>query len=271
MSLKQNNLIGLILVVVGGLALLGNFGLLGGMPTIFFSVAMGALGVYFIRYHLKNRQHFWGSIVGFALLGLAFAAIGGDLAGFYFLGLLGAGFVMIYLQNHKHWWAVIPGGVLLTLSSIVAVEEIFPRWDEGTLFFAGLAATFGYLFAYARQRWAIYPAAALLIVGLLSLSFTGGWVFPALLIAAGIYALNRQKKEGEVTTKPTPVVTATPAGPLVTTKPVVIEPVETSPVVRSAHNTDKNVNSQDIYAEKLEARETDSSEPTTTSEDKENK
>lgn len=273
MSLKQNNLIGLILVVVGGLALLGNFGLLGGMPTIFFSVAMGALGVYFIRYHLKNRQHFWGSIVGFALLGLAFAAIGGDLAGFYFLGLLGAGFVMIYLQNHRHWWAVIPGGVLLTLSSIVAVEEIFPRWDEGTLFFAGLAATFGYLFAYARQRWAIYPAAALLVVGLLSLSFTGGWVFPALLIAAGIYALNRQKREVEVATKPTPVVTATPAGPLVVAEPVVVKPVETSPVVRSSMDADKPVDSQDIYAEKLEARETpdnEDSSPTNTS-DKENK
>jgi hypothetical protein len=254
MSLKQNNLIGLVLVVVGGLALLGNFGLLGGLPTIFFSVAMGGAGIYFIRYHLANRKHFWASIVGFTLIGLAFAAIGGDLAGFYFLGLLGAGFIMTYLQNHKQWWAVIPGGVLLTLASIVAVEEIFPRWDEGTLFFAGLAATFGYLFAYAGQRWAIYPAAALLAVGVLSLSFTGGWVFPALLIAAGFYALNRRKKEVS-SGKPTPIVTATPAGPLVVAEPT-IEKASTSPLVQSSGDATKSVDKQNVYAETLEKRET---------------
>lgn len=195
MTLKQNNLIGLILVIVGGLALLGNFGLLGGMPAIFFSVAMGAAGVYLIRYHLSKRNQFWASIVGFALLGLAFAAISGRWDGFYFLGLLGGGFAATYIVQRKHWWAVIPAGVLWTLAAIVASENLFPRWDEGALFFAGLAATFGYLFAYERQRWAIFPAVALLVVGVLSLSFTGGWVFPVLLIAAGVYAMKRQARE----------------------------------------------------------------------------
>jgi hypothetical protein len=206
MTLKQNNLIGLILVVVGGLALLGNFGLLGGVPALFFSVAMAAAGVYLVRYHIKKRSQLWGSIVGFALLGLAFAAISGDWAGFYFLGLLGGGFASVYVLNRKHWWAVIPAGVLWTLSLVVASENIFPRWDEGTLFFAGLAAIFGYLFAYEGQRWAIFPAVALLMVGVLAMSFTGGWVFPALLIAAGIYAMKRQSKEKSATA--TPVMTS---------------------------------------------------------------
>lgn len=206
MTFKQNNLIGLILVVVGGLALLGNFGLLGGVPAIFFSVAMAAAGVYLVRYHIGKRNQLWASIVGFALLGLAFAAISGDWAGFYFLGLIGGGFASVYVLQRKHWWAVIPAGVLFTLSLVVAAENIFPRWEEGTLFFAGLAATFGYLFAYERQRWAIFPAVALLMVGVLALSFTGGWVFPALLIAAGVYAMKRQSKEKSVTG--TPVMTS---------------------------------------------------------------
>jgi hypothetical protein len=201
MTLKQNNLIGLILIIVGGLALLGNFGLLGGAPALFFSFAMGAAGVYLIRYHLSKRSQFWASIVGFALLGLAFAALSGRWDGFYFLGLLGGGFATTYWVSRengvqrKHWWAVIPAGVLWTLAAIVASENLFPRWDEGPLFFAGLAGTFGYLFAYERQRWAVFPAVALLVVGVLSLSFTGGWVFPALLIAAGVYAMKRQAKE----------------------------------------------------------------------------
>jgi hypothetical protein len=206
MTLKQNNLIGLILIIVGGLALLGNFGLLGGVPALFFSAAIGAAGVYLIRYHLTRPKQFWGSIVGFALLGLAFAAISGRWDGFFFLGLLGGGFATTYVAQRKQWWAVIPAGVLWTLSLVVASNNLFPRWDEGTLFFAGLAATFGYLFAYERQRWAIFPAVALLVVGVLSLSFTGGWVFPALLIAAGVYAMKRQQKE---TVKTMPVVPTT--------------------------------------------------------------
>jgi hypothetical protein len=223
MALKQNNLIGLILIAVGALALLGNFGWLGDMSTILFSVAMAVGGVYLIRYHVKNRQQFWASIVGFTLFGLALAAISEDLAGFYFLGSIGAGFIFTYLQERKHWWAVIPGGVLVTLGTIVAAEEIFPRWDAGGLFFAGLAATFGYLYAYERKRWAIYPAVALLVIGLLGLSFTGGWVFPALLIAAGVYALSRSTKS----VTPSPVVN--PSSP-VNLSPVDLSPVDLSPV-----------------------------------------
>ncbi len=212
MTLKQNNLIGLILIIVGGLALLGNFGILGGMSELFFSVAVGAAGVYLIRYHLTRRNQFWASVVGGALLGLGFAAISGAWAGFYFLGLIGVGFAITYLVQRKHWWAVIPAGVLWTLSLMVAADNLFPRWDAGALLFAGFAATFGYLFAYERQRWAIFPAVALLLVGVLNLSFTGGWVFPALLIAAGVYAMKRETKEKAV------------SSPSTTTAPVVIAP-----------------------------------------------
>jgi hypothetical protein len=210
MTLKQNNLIGLILIIVGGLALLGNFGILGGISELFFSVAMGAAGVYLIRYHLTNRSRFWASIVGFSLLGLGFAAISGAWAGFYFLGLIGGGFITTYLVQRKHWWAVIPAGVLWTLAIMVAADNLFPRWDAGSLLFAGFAATFGYLFAYEHKRWAIFPAVALLVVGVLNLSFTGGWVFPALLIAAGVYAISRQNKEKALapSTMTTPVVIA---------------------------------------------------------------
>jgi hypothetical protein len=242
MTLKQNNLIGLILVVVGGLALLGNFGLLGGVPAIFFSVAMAAAGIYLVRYHIAKRSQLWASIVGFALLGLAFAAISGDWAGFYFLGLLGGGFASVYVLNRKHWWAVIPAGVLWTLSLVVASENIFPRWDEGALFFAGLAAIFGYLFAYERQRWAIFPAVALLMVGVLALSFTGGWVFPALLIAAGIYAMKRQPREKPVTVTP------------VMTSPVI--PVDSSLATKSEAIVIEEPMTNETLAQRLEAEAT---------------
>jgi hypothetical protein len=185
---------------------------------------------------------------------LALAAISGDLAGFYFLGSIGAGFIFTYLQERKHWWAVIPGGVLVTLGTIVAAEEIFPRWDAGGLFFAGLAATFGYLYAYERKRWAIYPAVALLVIGLLGLSFTGGWVFPLLLIAVGFYALKRRENLSPKTSSmnsselaarvetTTRVETATPLTVKPVTAGVVDKPVE-------------SVESPSVYAETLETRE----------------
>jgi hypothetical protein len=236
MTLKQNNLLGLILIVVGGLALLGNFGILGGVPGLFFSFAMGAAGVYLIRYHLSKRNQFWASIVGFALLGLAFAALSGRWDGFYFLGLLGGGFATTYTLQRKNWWAVIPAGVLWTLAGIVALENLFPRWDESTFFFAGLAATFGYLFAYEQQRWAIFPAITLLMVGVLSLSFTGGWVFPALLIAAGVYAMKRQAKEEKaVTTSPSTLSAAVD-------KSVDSEPLTKETLARRLEEVTENAN-----------------------------
>jgi hypothetical protein len=247
MVLKQNNLIGLILIAVGALALLGNFGWLGDMSTILFSVAMAVGGVYLIRYHAKNRQQFWASIVGFTLFGLALASISGDLAGFYFLGSIGAGFIFTYLQERKHWWAIIPGGVLITLGTIVAAEAIFPRWDAGGLFFAGLAATFGYLYAYERKRWAIYPAVALLVIGLLGLSFTGGWVFPALLIAAGVYALSRQAKS----VTPSPIVN--PSSPV----PVVPSYTDLSPVPNSVATLDVTPSSESVPKAKTVETNTD--------------
>ncbi len=248
MTLKQNNLIGLILIIVGGLALLGNFGLLGGVPELFFSFAMGAAGVYLIRYHLAKRSQFWASIGGFALLGLAFAALSGRWDGFYFLGLLGGGFATTYVVQRKNWWAVIPAGVLWTLAGVVALENLFPRWDESTFFFAGLAATFGYLFAYEKQRWAIFPAAILLMVGVLSLSSNGGWVFPALLIAVGIYAMKRQPKEEKgVPVAPTTLTATTGDKPVMIEEPITgetlarkLEQASPSEIISGANeNSDK--------------------------------
>jgi hypothetical protein len=259
MTLKQNNLIGLILIIAGGLALLGNFGILGGVPEIFFSAAMAAIGAYLVRYHLMNRGHFWASIVGFSLFGLALAAISGNWAGFYFLGLIGGGFATTYMMNHKHWWAVIPAGVLWTLSLMVLADNLFPRWDAGALLFAGFAATFGYLFAYERKHWAVYPAVALLIVGLLTLSSTGGWVFPGLLIAGGIYLVNRQKKEVTSSATSTPIVTA----PGVTTPVVTTASVDTSSL---AEKPVDNVNVEEPMSSETLARQLEADSDTVTAE-----
>jgi hypothetical protein len=194
MILKNNNLLGLILIGIGTLAILGNIGIFGGISNMLFAGGMGVAGFYLVRQYQKNRQSLWASIVGFTFLGLALASVTGAMSGFYFFAMIATGFLSIYKKEPRQWWAVIPGGVLLTLATVAGSEALFPRWDAAPLFFAGLAATFGYLYKYGKP-WAIFPAAALAIVAFLNLSFSGGWIVPTLLIGAGIYAINRKKSD----------------------------------------------------------------------------
>ena len=116
MTLKNNTMIGFILIAVGALAILGNIGIFGDMGNLLFAAGMGAGGIYLLRQYMQNRQGLWTSIVGSIMLGLALASITAKMSGFYFLAMIGLGFILIYRKEPKHWWAVIPGGVLWTLS-----------------------------------------------------------------------------------------------------------------------------------------------------------
>lgn len=142
--------------------------------------------------------------IGIVLLiigGLSFVANSGvadsDLFGSVFLAAIGAGFALTYARRRKHWWAIIPAGVLFTLAVVAGVSEVLPSFDPAFLFFAGIAATFGYLYTLPEgaKRWAIYPALATFALAILSSSFTGTWLFPLLLIAGGMLIL-KQKDRG---------------------------------------------------------------------------
>lgn len=195
MTLKHNHLLGLILIAVGAFAILGNSGLFGGMGNMIFAIGIGTGGLYLLRQFMRNRQQLWASIAGSVLAGLALASMTGAMAGFYFLAMIGLGFIIIYHKQPEHWWAIIPGGALWTLATVAASEVLLPRWDASALFFAGLAATFGYLYKLGRG-WSIYPAIVLFMVAFLNFSFSGGWIVPALLIAAGFYIIQRKRHQG---------------------------------------------------------------------------
>jgi hypothetical protein len=107
-------------------------------------------------------------------------------------------FWAVYLNDRAHWWAIIPGGVLLTLATIAGLSDYVPGEQIGGILFLGLALTFGlvYLlpFGEARQRWAIYPAAVLLIMALLIMASVGqviNLLWPLALILAGLYIAYR--------------------------------------------------------------------------------
>ena len=211
---KRNFNLGALLMVLGGFVLLANIGVLN-LPGLVFAAVLAAGGGYLSRVYIKNRERSWAVlplIFGFALFGTAAAALSPTLAGTQFLALLGGGFAVAYLDR-KHWWAVIPAGALFSLAVVAGLGEVAPRLDKGPVLFFGLAATFAYLYKLPEggKAWAIYPAIAAVAVALLSLSFTNGWLLPALLIGGGAYLFTKRSSQSAPEPGTRDVVTVAPA------------------------------------------------------------
>jgi len=196
----------ILLIVVGILLLLQNFGILVGVVALIWSLIFGVGGLIFLYMFLTNRTQWWAIIPGFTLLGLAalitlgqfLPRVGDALGGTIFLGGIGLAFWVIYFLNREHWWAVIPGGVMFTVALIAGLDAVFEGLETGGVLFLGLGLTFGLLSLLptpqGRMRWALIPAAVLLVMGLLITAATTGileYLWPAALIVVGLYLLFR--------------------------------------------------------------------------------
>ena len=194
--------IGALLVALGVLFLLQNFGMFGNTSNFIWLVLFGAGGLVFLYVFAVNQEQWWAVIPGFVLLGLAVLIGFGDRLGSWapglFLGSIGLAFWVIFLIRREFWWALIPAGTLTTLAVIAVLAERVDGMALGGLLFLGLAATFGLVYLLTgqatRQRWALIPAGILGILGvLLTLSLGGliSYIWAIALIAVGIYLLNR--------------------------------------------------------------------------------
>jgi hypothetical protein len=202
--------IGGVLILMGGLLLLQQMGIISGDISVIWASLLIAAGVIFLAVFALNRQHWWALIPGLTLVGVGIIPFLPDeytyLGGSIMLGAVGLSFLMIYLFHHEHWWAIIPGGVLMTLAfsaylafqigNTIAGIEI----DEvvlGSAFFLGLAFTFLLVAILpnptGRMKWALIPSAALLLVALTAASFRLQqimvYVWPVALVLAGIYLI----------------------------------------------------------------------------------
>ena len=198
----RRNQLGVGLVILGLLALLGNVGIFAGLARLIGSLFFAAAGVLVLRAWRDRPNDVWMVPVGTGLVGLALAMLDQPWSGGAFLASIGIGFAALFASDVRRWWAVIPSGVLLTLGLVAVYDDwLFPGTDlGGTLFFLGLAATFAFLYLHPRvqQAWAIWPALALGVLAVLTVSFRGGWVLPVALIAVGAYLLTRQSRPAEV-------------------------------------------------------------------------
>ncbi len=133
--------IGALLVALGVLFLLQNFGLFSSFGDFVWLVLFGAGGLAFLYVFAVSPQQWWAVIPGFVLLGLA-ALIGfGDRLGAWgpalFLGSIGLAFWVIFVVRREFWWALIPAGTLTTLAFVSMLADRLPDMATGGIFFLG--------------------------------------------------------------------------------------------------------------------------------------
>ena len=196
-------LVGSLLIVGGVVYLLQNLGIItwGGWV---WAAGFALGGLVFLGWFVRDRAAWWAIIPGMTLLGLGtIMAIdqlrpGLDWTGSLFLGSIGLAFWLIYLRDRNMWWAIIPGGVMATLAVVAGLDEAPLLIETGGLFFLGLGATFLLVAvvptSQGYQRWALFPAAGLVAMGLLiGVGFERAinYLWPAALIVAGLAMLLR--------------------------------------------------------------------------------
>jgi hypothetical protein len=198
-------ILGGILAAIGVLILLQNLGIFGAASDMIWSLLFAVGGIAFFSAVVRNSAHWWALIPGAALFSIGVLigvtalapAFGAAWGGTIFLGGLGLGFLAVYLVRHPFWWALIPAGTLITLGLIAGVDRLVPDSIAGTVFFIGLALTFGLVAIAppdAPRRWAFFPAGALLVLGVLTLanaSMLFNILWPILLIGLGASLLYR--------------------------------------------------------------------------------
>ncbi len=187
---------GILLILLGGMFLLEQQGLIDSFGDGFFGLAFLVGGAAFL---LTYRSGSWWAVIP----GCVLAAIGAlillpnsleNIGGFIFLGGLALAFWLTYLgAREERWWALIPAGVLSTLAVVSALPPAVGDFG-GAVFFFGMSSTFLLVALLAKMRWGYYPAAALGALGFVVLFSLGGvmnYVSAVVLIGAGGFLLYR--------------------------------------------------------------------------------
>ena len=183
---------GLLLIGLGLLVLFTNLGL-SIVGNILTAVIFAGLA-YFVYQNGVRTGRQGMKLLAIPLAGLALVTLlPGPATGALFLAFIGLAFAVVWRTDQTRWWAVIPAGGFASLAATAGLSGL-PGNVGGFVFLGGLAATF-YALTRLRiepQKWAIYPAGALGAVAALALFEGGGsWLFPVILLVAGVVLLAR--------------------------------------------------------------------------------
>ncbi len=176
------------------------------------ALVMFAIALPFFFVYARNRENWWALIPAFVTGMIGFIILfenlfSGELVGTLVLLAVATPFFVLYMLKPENWWAVIPGGILVSaalttlLSTVSMAEAAQVRLLGGTMF-AGIGATFGFL--WLRQgkldtEWAKYPALG--FAGATALVVVFGprveMVWSLLLIGGGLWLLLKSPRPKE--------------------------------------------------------------------------
>ena len=164
--------------------------------------AVGAVATY--GAYTRNKQQWWLLIPAYVMAFVAaIIQIGsirwmpGEFIGAFVMLAIGAPFLYVYLKNEEHWWALIPAYAMLAIAGIILASMVLRDEMMGAFVMFAIAIPFLYVYLRNRQHWwALIPGGIMAMIGV-GLFIAGmAWVFPAVMIVAGLYLLYRQFGKG---------------------------------------------------------------------------
>jgi hypothetical protein len=222
----------LFLVLAGIFLLLKNLGVFRQWGDAAWGGLFVAGGLGFLIWYLSDLQRWWRSIAGFTLLTSGIVILLqwrqvdlGDWNTALLLLGVALGFWAVLVAHREMWWAAIPAGVLTVLGLLTGLQARLSEAALLALFFLGLGLVFGLLYlmraAQRDTRWAAIPAAALLLLGLVTLigainpiGIIAQW-WPVLLVVGGlglfVLSFVRRPRGVPVTSAPEPRQAIRPA------------------------------------------------------------
>ena len=241
----------LFLLGAGIFLLLKNLGVFQEWGEVAWGGIFAVVGLVFVIWFIFDRQRYWRAIAGFTLLAIgALILLGwrnvslGNWGGALMIFGVALGFWAVSLASADNWWAVIPAGVLTVVGLLVGLGADLSQAPWLAAFFAGLGLVFLLLylvrFGQHDTRWAGIPAAALLLVGLVTwvgaqagTAFLKQW-WPAALMLGGLvlFILFLLTRRPSGLPSPVPVQEPIPSAP-VTASPAALPPVLQEPTTPS--------------------------------------
>lgn len=195
---------GLVLLVIGVVALLYNFGVFAQYERLAAYIVAGLLalaGLGFLVFLAFRRDEWLYVIPGVSLLGLGsivylstIETARPEWLAALFLASMAAGFLILFLSNRRErWWALLQAGTIAVIA-LVGLGVGVPEGAQhilGAALFGGFALSFLLLFLFGgdfrRFMWALVMAGVLLIFALTVL--TTGIVSPTAATAVRLWPI----------------------------------------------------------------------------------
>jgi hypothetical protein len=172
---------GLALILAGGVFLAQTLGWidLDGLSTQTWMIIFAAASLLFLVTYLLDGWRKWGwlfPVLIFAALALtlwmALAEVESSIIGAPILLAIALPFLAAFLiDRRRHWWALIPFWVMFVITLIVAFAESINGNFIGALVLYSIGLPFLVVYLVRRsRRWALIPAAVMLIIGTIPLT-----------------------------------------------------------------------------------------------------